>query len=188
MLPHLYLFRLSFLAVFPFCHFSQVSRILPCQVEGFPSYFPLWFFFLGYPKYQPFARELLLSKPSGSLLHHCVFENDISVLRFLCFSVPFLSCLNPTLAVLHVPGISDLVLSTGLSLVLWSWRVGPFSFFPLFHGLLKPTPLWILGFKSFRPTILFFCELNPFLILLSMGLAQCAMIFLDLNKPLPKKI
>ena len=172
MLSRLYLFRLSFLAAFSFCHFSQVSWILPCQVEGFPSYFPLWFFFLGYPKYQPFACELLLFKPFGSLLRHCVFEKDISVLRFLCFLVPFLSCLNPTLAALYAPGISRPVLFTGLSLVLWSWLAGPFSFFPLFHGLLKPTPSWILGFKSFRPTILFFCELNPFfLILLSMGLA-----------------
>ena len=172
MLPHLYLFRLSFMAAFSFCHFSQVSRILSCQVKGFPSYFPLTF--LGYPNYQPFAHELLLSKPSGSLLYHCVFEKDISILRFLCFLVPLLSCLNPTLAALHVLRISGLVLSTGLSLVLWSWRARLFSFFPLFHRLLKPTPLWILGFKSFRPTILFFCELNPFLILLSMGLAQCA--------------
>ena len=137
-----------------------MSQILFSQVKGFPNYFSLTF--LGYPKYQPFAHELLLSKPSGSLLYYCVFENDISVLRFLCFLVPLLSCLNPTLAVLHVPGISGLVLSTGLSLVLWSWRAGPFSFFPLFHGLLKPAPLWILGFKSFRPTILFFCELNLF--------------------------
>ena len=40
MLPHLYLFRLSFLAAFLFCYFSQVSRILPCQVQGFPNYFP----------------------------------------------------------------------------------------------------------------------------------------------------
>ena len=118
MLPHLYLFKLSFLAAFPFCHFSQVSRILLCQVKGFPNYFPLQFFFLGYPKYQPFARELSLSKLSGSLLHHYVFEKDIYVLRFLCFLVPLLSCLNPTLAVLHVPGISGPILSIGLSLVL----------------------------------------------------------------------
>ena len=95
MLSRLHLFKLSFLATFPFCHFSQVSRILPCQVEGFPSYFPLWFFFLGYPKYQPFACELLLFKPSGSLLHHCVFEKDIYVLRFLCFLVPFSSVSIP---------------------------------------------------------------------------------------------
>ena len=91
MLPHLYLFRLSFLAAFPFCYFFQVSRILPYQVKSFPSYFPLWFFFLDYPKW-----------------------------------------------------------------------------------LLKFAPSWILDFKSFGPTILLFCELNPFLILLSMGLAQCA--------------
>ena len=185
MLPHLYLFRLSFLAAFLFCYFSQVSRILPCQVQGFPSYFPSWFFFLDYPKYQPCAHELLLSKPSGSLLHHCVLEKDISVLRFLLFLVPLLSCLNLTLATLHIPGISGPVLSTRLSLVLWSWQARPFYFFPLFHGLLKPALSWILGFKSFGPTILFFRELNPFLILLSMGLAHffgpCVIIFLDLN-------
>ena len=130
---------------FQTCHFSQVSRIFPCPVEGFPSYFPLWFFFLGYPKYRPFAHELLLSEPFGSLLHHCVLE-DISVLRFLCFSIRLLSCLNPTLAALHVLGISGLVLSIGLSLVLWSRRARPFSF----------------------------VSSTPFLMLLPMGLAQCA--------------
>ena len=55
--------------------------------------------------YRLFIHELSLSKLFGSLLHHCVLEKDIYVLHFLYFVVPLLSCLNPTLAVLHVPGI-----------------------------------------------------------------------------------
>ena len=58
--------------------------------------------------YQPFVHELSLSKLFGSLLHHWVLEKDISVLRFLYFVIPILSCLNPTLAVLHVPRIPSL--------------------------------------------------------------------------------
>ena len=149
MLPYLYFFKLNFFATFPFCHFSQVSRILPCKVEGFPSYFPLWFFFLGYPKYQPFAYESLLSKPSGSLLHHCVFEKDISVLRFLCFLVPFLSCLNPTLAALHVLRILSLVLSTGLcesALILAGWAL---FFLPSISWDLKTYPFMDFGLQIF---------------------------------------
>ena len=45
---------------------------------------------------------------SDSLLHQWVLEKDISVLHFLYFVVPFLSCLNPTVAVLHylrIPGV-----------------------------------------------------------------------------------
>ena len=72
-------------AALPFCHFSEVSQILPCQVKGFPNYFLLWFIFLGSPRYQPFVCMLLLSKLSGFLLHRWAFEKDIYVLRFLCF-------------------------------------------------------------------------------------------------------
>ena len=38
---------------------------------------------------------------SDSLLHRWVLEKDISVLHFLYSVVSFLSCLNPTVAVLH---------------------------------------------------------------------------------------
>ena len=41
-------------------------------------------------------------------------------------------------------------------------RLGLFFFLPFVSWALKPAPSWILGFKSFRPTILCFCELNPF--------------------------
>lgn len=49
-LLNLTLFRLDFFGYLSFCHFFQVSRFHPYQVESFPSYFSSWFFFSWLPE------------------------------------------------------------------------------------------------------------------------------------------
>ena len=49
-LLNLTLFKLNFFGYLSFCHFFQVSRFHPYQVESFPSYFSSWFFFSGLPE------------------------------------------------------------------------------------------------------------------------------------------
>ena len=86
-----------------FCHFSRVSWFHPCQLESFLSYFLSWFFFLDSSRYQPLVHELLVSKLSGSFLHHVVADKDVFVLCSLCFLALLLSYLNLILALLHDP-------------------------------------------------------------------------------------
>ena len=58
---------------------------------------------------------------SDSLLHHWVLEKDISVLHFLYFVVPLLSCLNPTVAVLHYLRIPGLWQPLGIPVQFFHW-------------------------------------------------------------------
>ena len=88
------------------CHFPKwADSFLPGW--KLPSHFSSWFLFLGSPRYQPLVHELLVSKPSDSFLHHWVADRDISILIPCVSWHPFLNCLNPTLALLHVPRISS---------------------------------------------------------------------------------
>ena len=100
-------FRLNFWLSFPLSFFP--SELIPsCHVESFPSTFL-------------HGSSFWVPRGTGSLfmncwflsllihfLHHWVADRDISTL-ISCVSwshpPPLLNCLNPTLALLHVPGI-----------------------------------------------------------------------------------
>ena len=137
--PHL--FRFSFFGYLSFCHFSWVGWFHPCQVESFPNYFPLWFFFLGSPRYQPFVHDLLV--PS-SLIPFCIIGWLIKMYMFFApcvFWAFLLSCLNLILALLHFPktpgfwqslGILAQFLSLDSLLIFWFWQAGLLPFFPSF--------------------------------------------------------
>ena len=86
------------------CHFLKwADSFLPGW--KLPSHSPSWFLFLGSPRYQPLIHELLVPKPFDSFLHHWVADRDISILVPYVSWHPFLNCLNPTLALLHIPRI-----------------------------------------------------------------------------------
>ena len=119
---------------------------------------------------------------SDSLLHHWVLEKDISVLHFLYFVVPLLSCLNPTLAVLHVPRIPGLWQPLGIPAQFFYWILLDFlmAFFArnmninralmliLLAAWIGPSLLlmewaflWNFGLQHFlTPTIILFCVLG----------------------------
>ena len=134
-----HLFQTQLLVAFPFVIFPKwADSFLPGWKSS--SYFPSWFFFLGSPRYQLFVHELLVSKLSGSFLHHWVADRDVSVLIPCVFLALLLSYLNLILALLHVPRIPSPWQSLGIpgqflplgSLVIF-YHYWTFFFFPLFH-------------------------------------------------------
>ena len=54
-------------------------------------------------------------------MHHWVLEKDVSILHFSYFVVPFLSCLNLILAMLHVSRIPSLWQSLGIPTQFFHW-------------------------------------------------------------------
>ena len=58
---------------------------------------------------------------SDSLLHRWVLAKDISVLHFLYSVVSFLSCLNPTVVVLHYLRIPGLWQPLGILAQFFHW-------------------------------------------------------------------
>ena len=112
------LFKLSFWLSFLVVIFSRWVESIYAELKVFPTTSPYSSSFWVPRDTSFFAHELSLSKLSGSLLHHWVLETNISVLRFLYFVVPLLSCLNPTLCCtfgdpepLAASGYSDPILS-----------------------------------------------------------------------------
>ena len=172
-LPHLYLFKLSFLAAFPFCHFSQVIRILLCQVKGFPNYFPLQFFFLGYPKYQPFARELSLSKPSIFTASLCLWERHICPSFLVLFGSPLELSQSHFGCATRPRNLepSSFYWTLFNPLILAGWVL---FFLPSVSWALKTCSFMDFGFQIFWAYHPFLLWAQPPLILLSMGFAQCA--------------
>ena len=108
------------LAVLPLCHFSQVSGIQLYWFEGLCYYF----FFYGSSFW--FPEVLFICIVSGYSRLFAFFaaslvpEKDISALRFLCFLVFPLICLNHVLVVLHFSGISRLWQPLGIPTQLFT--------------------------------------------------------------------
>ena len=104
---------------FSFCHFPKwANSFLPGW--NIPSHIPLQFFLLGSFRYQAFTHGLLVLKPSdplsislGGWYGHIYYSS-------LCFLVPTLNCLNPNLALLHVPRIPGSWESLGILAQLFS--------------------------------------------------------------------
>ena len=137
-----YLFRLSFWLSF-FLSFFPSERNPFLLGWRFSQPLPLIVLHSGFPEVPPPLFMNGYSKPSGSPLRHWVLEKDTSVLLSLCFfGTPFdqsqshLSYVArpEDLEPLVASGDPSPVISTGLSLILWSWQARPFLFFFLFQG------------------------------------------------------
>ena len=95
-----YLFRLSFWLSF-FLSFVP-SELNPFLIGWkFSQLLPFMVLLSGFLEVPSSCSWIVTLQAIGSFLHHWVIEKDIFVLRFLCFLVHFLSCLNIILTVLH---------------------------------------------------------------------------------------